>query len=65
MGVPASRELIGQVLADALAPGSPDELPRVESLEGIGLLRRPSPPPLDPPGDSDRLERLRALGYIQ
>ena len=65
MGVPASREMIGQVLVDAFPAGSPDELPRVDSLEGIGLIRRVSPPPLDPPGDADRLERLRALGYIQ
>jgi hypothetical protein len=38
----------------------------VETYEKIGTWRDPNAtPPLDPAGDAQRLERLRALGYVQ
>ena len=64
MGLPAAEDMLGRVLTEALAPGS-TELPRVESYESIGRLRVAEDIPVDPAGDSERLERLRALGYIE
>lgn len=65
MGVPASEEMLGRVLADALDPALASELPRVETLEAIGRIRSVGAFPQDLGGDAERLERLRALGYIQ
>ena len=41
------------------------ELPRVPSHEEIGTIRRPGVVPVDETGDAERMERLRALGYIE
>jgi hypothetical protein len=65
MGVPAGEDMLGRVLTEALASDGPPELPRVDSHERIGILRPDRDIPTDPAGDSERLERLRALGYIQ
>ncbi|MFN0151868.1 MAG: alkaline phosphatase family protein [bacterium] len=65
MGLPASQEMTGRVIVEALAPGSPPELPRVASYERVGRARTERDLPEDPAGDAERIERLRALGYIQ
>ncbi len=65
MGLPAGADMPGRVLVEALAAGEGEELPRVESHEKIGTLRRASDVPVDPGGDAERMERLRALGYIE
>lgn len=66
MGLPAADDMPGSVLADALAPGAHDELPRVPTYENVGSIRHPgTAAPVNPAGDSERMERLRALGYIQ
>jgi hypothetical protein len=65
LGVPASEEMLGRVLTDALDPALPPPLARVTSLEEIGRRRVVGETPVDPGGDAERLERLRALGYIQ
>jgi arylsulfatase A-like enzyme len=65
MGLPVSEEMLGKVLIDALAPGSPPELPRIASWDPVGQSRAAGEMPQDPAGDAERLERLRALGYIQ
>lgn len=65
MGLPASQEMTGRVLTEALAPGSPPELPRIASYERVGRARAERDLPEDPAGDAERIERLRALGYIQ
>jgi predicted AlkP superfamily phosphohydrolase/phosphomutase len=65
MGLPASREMLGRVLVDALEPELRDELPRIESWEAVGGPRIVAEVPRDPAGDAERLERLRALGYVQ
>ncbi|HMB70135.1 MAG TPA: phosphodiesterase, partial [bacterium] len=65
MGLPAARDTPGRVLTEALAPDLRDELPRVDSYERVGGVRGTEPPPVDPAGDAERLERLRALGYVQ
>lgn len=64
-GVPPGRDMPGRVLEEALAPGEP--LPeRVASHERIGRVRSSAAPvPVDTEGDAERLERLRALGYVQ
>lgn len=64
MGLPAAQDQIGRVLAAALAPGSPEELPRVPTFEDVGSIRHPGET-ADAAGDAQRMERLRALGYIQ
>jgi len=65
MGLPASQEMLGRVLVEALDPGLREELPRIESWEPVGGPRPAAEIPLDPAGDAERLERLRALGYVQ
>jgi hypothetical protein len=65
LGVPASEEMLGRVLTDAVDPALPPPLARVTSLEEIGRRRVVGETPVDPGGDAERLERLRALGYIQ
>ena len=64
LGIPPSEEMLGRVLEEAFAP-SPGELARIESHEDVGTRRAPGAIPVDPAGDAERLERLRALGYIQ
>ncbi|GJM45169.1 MAG: hypothetical protein DHS20C21_20110 [Gemmatimonadota bacterium] len=65
MGLPVAVDQLGQVRAEVLAPGLRDELPRIESYERIGSVRGTVDGAADPAGDAERLERLRALGYIQ
>jgi hypothetical protein len=65
MGIPAASDMPGRVLTQAMAPGSPAELPRVASHETIGTPWNPGEIPVDPAGDIERLERLKRLGYIQ
>jgi predicted AlkP superfamily phosphohydrolase/phosphomutase len=65
MGLPAAQDMLGEVLVEALAPPGRHELPRVASYEVIGRIRAPETVPVDPAGDAERLERLKALGYIQ
>jgi Type I phosphodiesterase / nucleotide pyrophosphatase len=64
MGLPAAQDQVGRVLTAALAPGSPEELPRVPTFEDVGSIRHPGRT-ADAAGDAQRMERLRALGYIQ
>jgi len=64
MGLPPAQDQVGRVLAAALAPGSPEELPRVPTYEDVGSIRHPGER-ADAAADSQRMERLRALGYIQ
>jgi arylsulfatase A-like enzyme len=65
MGLPASEEMDGRVLMDAMAAGSPAEMPRVASYETIGTIRDPEAIAPEPLADAERLERLRALGYVK
>lgn len=65
MGLPASEEMDGRVLMEAMAPGSPSEMPRVASYETIGTIRDPETIAPEPLADAERLERLRALGYVK
>jgi predicted AlkP superfamily phosphohydrolase/phosphomutase len=65
LGVPAGEDMPGRVLREALDPESPDDLPRVRTLETVGFLRTPDDVPVDPGGDAERMERLRALGYLE
>jgi predicted AlkP superfamily phosphohydrolase/phosphomutase len=65
MGLPASKEMSGRVLTEAMAPGSPAELPRVESYERIGTPRQIGEMVSEPLADAERIERLRALGYVK
>ena len=65
MGIPAAADMPGRVLTEAMAPGSPPELPRIASHERIGTPWNPGEIPVDPAGDAERVERLKRLGYIQ
>jgi hypothetical protein len=65
MGLPAAADMLGRVLVEALSPGIREELPRIESWEPVGAPRAVADVPVDPAGDAERLERLRALGYVQ
>jgi arylsulfatase A-like enzyme len=65
LGIPAAADMPGRVLTEAMAAGSPPELPRVASHESIGAPWDPGDIPVDPAGDAERMERLRRLGYIQ
>ncbi len=65
MGIPAAADMPGRVLTQAMAPGSPAELPRIASHERIGTPWNPGAIPVDPAGDAERVERLKRLGYIQ
>ncbi|MCA9751007.1 MAG: alkaline phosphatase family protein [Gemmatimonadetes bacterium] len=65
MGLPEADDMVGRPLESALVPAAREELPNVASFEVIGHLRRPPPPRVDPSGDAERMERLRALGYIR
>lgn len=64
LGLPAARDMAGRTLASWTESGR-EPASRVESYEEIGRLRDAQSPTADAPGDADRLERLRALGYIQ
>ena len=63
-GLPAGADMPGRVVAEAFAPGTPAVPARIASWEDVGRRRVVEAPPVDPTGDSERLERLRALGYI-
>jgi arylsulfatase A-like enzyme len=64
-GLPAARDMRGRVLTQALASG-PRGIPRrIASWEMAGHVREVTAPPVDPEGDAERIERLRALGYIE
>jgi len=65
LGLPAGEDMLGRVLTGAMAPGAPEPRPRIESWESVGRLREPGRIPVEPEGDAERMERLRALGYIQ
>jgi hypothetical protein len=65
MGLPAAADMLGRVLVDALVPEIRAEPPRIPSWEPVGGPRVVAEIPLDPAGDAERLERLRALGYVQ
>ena len=62
LGVPAGGDMPGRVLEELLdggpAPG------RISTWETVGVPHRTGEP-VDPAGDAGRIERLRALGYIQ
>lgn len=65
-GLPAAEDMPGRVLVDALSPDARGMAPRVATYETIGTWRDPAATlPVDPAGDAQRLERLRALGYVQ
>ncbi len=65
-GLPAAEDMPGRVLTEALAAPHRSMPERVDTYETIGSVRRPEAPlPVDPAGDAQRLERLRALGYVQ
>ena len=65
LGLPAGEDMQGRVLEKAFAPNGPPVPRRIASWEQTGRVRAPEAPPVDPEGDAERLERLRALGYIQ
>lgn len=65
LGLPAGEDMLGRVLVEAMAPGSPEPLAQIESWERVGRQREPGAVPVEPAGDAERMERLRALGYIQ
>jgi len=65
MGLPAGADMPGRVFAEAFAPGTPPAPPRIASWEDVGRRRVVEAPPVDPTGDQERIERLRALGYIE
>ena len=65
LGLPAGADMLGSVLTEALVPGTPEPLPRIESWEQVGLLRDVGEVPAEPAADAERMDRLRALGYIQ
>jgi arylsulfatase A-like enzyme len=65
LGLPAGADMPGRVLEEAFAPGAAVTPARIASWEQIGRRRVTQAPPVDPEGDSERLERLRALGYIE
>jgi len=65
LGLPAGEDMPGRVLEEAFAPNGPAVPRRIASWEKTGRVRAPEAPPVDPEGDAERLERLRALGYIQ
>ena len=64
-GVPASDKMRGRVLTGALTPDAAETLARIENHDRVGRPRAAQAMPVDPEGDSERLERLRALGYIE
>lgn len=64
-GLPAGADMPGRVLTEALAADAPAPLDRIGSWEDIGRPRRPREARADPAGDAERLERLRALGYVE
>jgi hypothetical protein len=61
-GLPASRELEGRVLEDALAPAFREAHP-LRWVASYG--RRPPARPAESAFDRDMLEELRSLGYVQ
>ena len=61
LGLPAGADMPGRVLEEAFAPGAAVTPARIASWEQIGRRRVTQAPPVDPGGDSERLERLRAL----
>jgi hypothetical protein len=64
VGLPAGGDMPGRVLEGALADGVAVPM-RIASWETIGERRSDRAAPVDPRGDADRLQRLRALGYIE
>jgi hypothetical protein len=64
MGLPAGSDMPGRVLDEALADGV-EIPPRIPSWEEVGPRRLDAVEAVDPRGDADRMERLRALGYIE
>ncbi len=62
LGLPASRELAGKVIEQALDPGFRKAHP-IRFVDGYG--RRPRSRPAESAFDKDVLEELRSLGYIQ
>jgi len=65
LGLPAGADMPGRVIAEAFVEGSPPVPARIASWEQVGRRRSADAPPVDPEGDNERLERLRALGYIE
>jgi Type I phosphodiesterase / nucleotide pyrophosphatase len=65
LGLPTADDMPGSVLTEALAPEASIDLPTVPTYENVGSIRHPGETPVNPAADAERLERLRALGYIQ
>jgi hypothetical protein len=65
LGLPAGADMPGRVLEEAFARSTATTPARIASWEEVGRQRVTEAPPVDPEGDSERLERLRALGYIE
>jgi hypothetical protein len=65
LGMPVAEDMPGRPLVEAFSDRSQTEFARIRSWEEIGNPRNPTVLPVDPRGDADRLERLRALGYIE
>ena len=65
LGLPAGEDMPGQALVDAFADRKDAAIARVASWENLGVPRGRIEVPADPEGDAERLERLRALGYIE
>jgi hypothetical protein len=61
LGIPESKELPGKVLSQAFKPEYRKSLPKVSSFGPRG----PRIAAAAVAGDSDHLERLRALGYVE
>jgi hypothetical protein len=65
LGLPRASNMSGRVLLDALDIPAGDHAPDIESYEVVGSRRTIEPVTVDPSADEERLERLRALGYLQ
>ncbi|MBW2417101.1 MAG: alkaline phosphatase family protein [Deltaproteobacteria bacterium] len=65
LGLPVAEDMPGRPLVEAFAGGEDSELSRIPSWEEVGRPRTATVVPVDPRGDAERMERLRALGYIE
>jgi len=65
LGLPIADDMSGKPLVEALADRGNSEFARIDSWENVGGPRKPTTGPVDPRGDAERMERLRALGYFE
>jgi tetratricopeptide (TPR) repeat protein len=65
LGLPVAEDMHGRPLIEAFSDGTASEVSQIESWEAVGGPRDPGVVPADPRGDADRIEKFRALGYIE